>query len=189
MSFDFPSSGHSFLPLQQTSSLTIQTSLPFIAKTAAEKQNENIRFVDFLKQRNSAEVDEEVQRLNQIIEPKIDCTSCGNCCKSLMVNITAEEADRVAARLQITREVFDERYVEKGSHELMIMNKMPCHFLANNACTIYEDRFEGCREFPALHLPQFTGRLFSVMMHYDRCPIIFNVMEELKTTTGFQQEF
>lgn len=174
------------LPLPQIISLTIHTSLPFIAKVAAEKQEENLQFVNFLKERNSEEVDEEVQRINQLVEPNIDCTSCGNCCKSLMVNITAEEADRAAARLQITREVFDEKYVEKGSHELMIMNKMPCHFLANNACTIYEDRFAGCREFPALHLPQFTQRLFSVMMHYERCPIIFNVMEELKSSTGFQ---
>ena len=168
--------------------MNIHTSLPFIAEVAAEKQEENLQFVNFLKERNSEEVDEEVQRLDKLIQPQIDCTSCGNCCKSLMVNITAEEADRAAARLKITREVFDEKYVEKGSHELMIMNKMPCHFLSNNACTIYEDRFAGCREFPALHLPQFTGRLFSVMMHYERCPIIFNVMEELKTTTGFLQQ-
>jgi hypothetical protein len=174
------------LPLPQITSLTIQTSLSFIAKAADEKQEENLRFVEFLKQRNSNEVDEEVHRLNQLVEPRIDCTSCGNCCKSLMINITAAEADRAAARLQITREVFDEKYVEKGSHELMIINQIPCHFLENNACSIYEDRFAGCREFPALHLPQFTGRLFSVMMHYDRCPIIFNVMEEMKSSTGFQ---
>lgn len=165
--------------------MSIQTSLSIIAETADEKQEENLRFADFLKQRNSQAVDEEVQRLNQLIEPKIDCTSCGNCCKSLMINVTAEEADRVAERLQIKRDEFDERYLEKGSHELMIINKIPCHFLADNKCTIYEDRFAGCREFPALHLPYFTGRLFSVMMHYDRCPIIFNVVEELKVSTGF----
>lgn len=168
--------------------MTIQTSLPFIAEVAAGKQDENLQFVAFLKERNGDEVDKEVQRLDQIIQPQIDCTSCGNCCKSLMVNITNEEADRASAHLHMTRETFDATFVEKGSHELMIMNKMPCHFLANNACTIYDVRFAGCREFPALHLPQFTGRLFSVMMHYERCPIIFNVMEELKISTGFQQK-
>jgi hypothetical protein len=52
---------------------------------------------------------------------------------------------------------------------------------------VYEDRFAGCREFPALHLPFFTKRLFTVMMHYSRCPIIFNVVEKLKMKTGFQQ--
>ncbi|MFY7838983.1 MAG: YkgJ family cysteine cluster protein [Lacibacter sp.] len=70
----------------------------------------------------------------------------------------------------------------------MILNKIPCHFLADNKCSIYEVRFAGCREFPALHLPQFNRRLFTVMMHYDRCPIIFNVMEELKSTTHFNAQ-
>ena len=167
--------------------LHIHTSLPYLSQQAAAKQDENNRFVQFLKELNETEVDEEVHRLNAVIEPQINCTSCGNCCKSLMVNITSEEADRASAHLHMTREAFDEKFVEKGSHELMIMNKMPCHFLSNNACTIYDVRFAGCREFPALHLPQFTQRLFTVMMHYERCPIIFNVMEELKHSTGFEQ--
>lgn len=175
------------LTFAEISSLVIHTSLNSIAQLAQEKQEENLRFVTFLKESNGDEVDAEVQRLNQLIEPQIDCTTCGNCCKSLMINVTNDEADRVAARLQITRTAFDEQYLEKGSHELMIINQIPCHFLADNKCTVYEDRFAGCREFPALHLPQFNRRLFSVMMHYERCPIIFNVVEELKLHTGFQQ--
>lgn len=165
--------------------MTVTTSLSFIQQSALEKETENGAFVQFLKERNSEEVDAAVQELNNTIEPQIDCTQCGNCCKSLMVNITATEADRAAAHLHMSRESFDETYVEKGSHELMIMNRMPCAFLSNNACTIYEYRFAGCREFPALHLPEFNKRLFTVMMHYDRCPIIYNVMEALKETTGF----
>jgi Fe-S-cluster containining protein len=165
--------------------LHLQTSLPFIEQAAKQKETENLEFVEQLKQMNVAEVDAAVQQLNKTIEPQIDCTQCGNCCKSLMVNITAAEADKASAHLQLSRAAFDERYVEKGSHELMIMNKMPCAFLSDNKCTVYEVRFAGCREFPALHLPDFTKRLFSVMMHYDRCPIIYNVMEALKTETKF----
>lgn len=183
----FQNTGGLLIPLPQILLLHIHTSLPYLSQQAAAKQDENTRFVQFLKELNEQEVDEEVHRLNAVIEPQINCTSCGNCCKSLMVNITGEEADRASAHLQMTREAFDEKFVEKGSHELMIMNKMPCHFLSNNTCTIYDVRFAGCREFPALHLPQFTQRLFTVMMHYERCPIIFNVMEELKHSTGFEQ--
>jgi uncharacterized protein len=152
---------------------------------AIEKQQENDEFINQLQQMNTAEVDKAVEQLNQLIEPQIDCTQCGNCCKSLMVNITAEEADKAADHLQISREQFDDTFVEKGSHELMIMNKMPCAFLSENKCSIYEVRFAGCREFPALHLPQFNKRLFTVMMHYNRCPIIFNVVEQLKIQTEF----
>ena len=165
--------------------MQLQTSLSIIQQLASEKEEENNAFVSFLKQQNAATIDEEVQALNKSIEPKIDCTSCGNCCKSLMINVTEEEADRVANRLNLSRKQFDETYLEKGSSDLMVINTIPCHFLAHNKCTVYEDRFAGCREFPALHLPHFSKRLFTVMMHYDRCPIIFNVMEELKLKTGF----
>jgi len=68
---------------------------------------------------------------------------------------------------------------------MMIMNKMPCHFLKENKCTVYEQRFSGCKEFPALHLPDFTERLFTTFMHFERCPIIFNVVEQLKLQLNF----
>ncbi len=165
--------------------MQLHTSLQFIQQAAAEKEDENIRFAGFLKQQNELEVDEKVHRLNTVIEKEIDCTACGNCCKTLMINVTESEASRAAARLQLNRDEFDEKYLEKGSHGMMLINAIPCHFLENNKCTIYEDRFEGCREFPALHLPSFTKRLFTVMMHYSRCPIIFNVVEQLKSETGF----
>ena len=165
--------------------MQFQTSLSIIKQLATEKEEENNAFVSFLKQQDASTIDKEVHTLNQSIEPKIDCTGCGNCCKSLMINVTEEEADCVASRLNLNRQQFDETYLEKGSSHLMVINTIPCHFLADNKCTVYEDRFAGCREFPALHLPHFKNRLFTIMMHYDRCPIIFNVMEELKLKTGF----
>jgi len=163
----------------------LQTSLTIIQQLATEKEEENNRFVSFLKQQDMNTTDGQVHKLNKLIEPQIDCTACGNCCKSLMINVTEEEADRVAVRLQLDRKIFDEQYLEKGGYGLMVINTIPCHFLTDNKCTVYEDRFAGCREFPALHLPFFTKRLFTVMMHYNRCPIIFNVVEELKTETRF----
>ncbi|MBV9989122.1 MAG: hypothetical protein JO301_15695, partial [Chitinophagaceae bacterium] len=48
--------------------------------------------------------------------------------------------------------------------------------------------FAGCREFPALHVPGFRNRLFTTFMHYERCPIIFNVMEQLKDVIGFDRD-
>lgn len=125
------------------------------------------------------------QRLDREISPQIDCTACGNCCKTLMIVVTDEEADRLAGRLQMEREAFDGNYLEKGSQGMMIVNRIPCHFLAENKCTVYEDRFAGCREFPALQVAGFRERMFTTFMHYDRCPIIFNVIERLKQELHF----
>jgi Fe-S-cluster containining protein len=97
-----------------------------------------------------------------------------------MINVSDTEADNVAEHLNIPRKKFDDLYIETSLGGKMIINTIPCHFLNNNTCTVYEHRFAGCREFPALHLPQFKDRLFTIFMHYDRCPIIFNVIEQLK---------
>lgn len=105
-----------------------------------------------------------------------------------MVCLNEGEADRLSGHLNMKREDFDLTYLEKGSNGLMIMNRMPCPFLANNKCSVYEYRFEGCKEFPALHMPHFKRRIFTTFMHYDRCPIIFNVVEALKEEMHFTKD-
>ncbi len=166
----------------------IETDLGKIAAFSIAKAGENDLFKIFVKEHNSEEVDNLVSQLDKAISPQINCTDCGNCCKSLMVLISDSEADNLSDHLSQSRETFDKEYLEKGSNGLMIMNRMPCPFLSDNKCSVYEHRFEGCKEFPALHLPNFTRRLFTTFMHYDRCPIIFNVVEQLKDELGFERE-
>lgn len=166
----------------------IHTDLRFIESYAREKQWENDGFRDFVSTHDADEIDQLVSELDSEISPRIDCTSCGNCCKSLMVNINEQEADNLSSHLEMNRSAFDEKYLEKGSNGMMLLNAIPCHFLADNKCTVYEYRFEGCKEFPALHLPGFKKRLFTTFMHYDRCPIIFNVVEQLKERLNFHNE-
>lgn len=165
-----------------------QTDLTAIANFAQTHQAENDRFSAFIKEFNDEAIDAKVQELDALISPIISCTDCGNCCKSLMVCLNESEADRLSAHLTLDRADFDARYLEKGSNGMMIMNQMPCHFLNDNKCTIYEYRFEGCKEFPALHLPHFKRRVFTTFMHYDRCPIIFNVVEALKSAMAFERD-
>ena len=164
------------------------TDLAFLQSFAKDKEQENDRFKEFVREKNDNEVDELVKELDAMVSPKINCTDCGNCCKSLMVCLNEKEANTLSNHLQQSRKEFDEKYLEKGSNGMMIMNQMPCHFLSDNKCTIYEYRFEGCKEFPALHLPHFKRRLFTTFMHYDRCPIIFNVVEQMKDRMDFERD-
>lgn len=163
----------------------LETNLTAIAAIAFEKQKENDAFIGFLKQEHNVDLDTTVSILNDKITPKIDCTACGNCCKSLMIVVEEEEANALSNYRNQTRAEFDLQFIEKGSNGMMLMNAIPCNFLSDNKCTVYEHRFAGCKEFPAMHLPNFKERLFTTFMHYDRCPIIFNVVEELKIATGF----
>ena len=161
------------------------TDLNSILEIASMKASENEAFSSFLRTQDGKTIDKFVHQLNEIISAEMDCTLCGNCCKTLMINISEKEADSVSYHLGQSRNDFDEQYVEKGSSGMMIMNKMPCHFLDDNKCTVYEHRFGSCRDFPAMHLPNFKERLFTTFMHYERCPIIFNVVEQLKTKLNF----
>jgi len=104
-----------------------------------------------------------------------------------MVNIDEEEANNLSAHLGQTRAQFDENYLDKGESGRMVVNAIPCHFLVGNSCSVYEHRFAGCKEFPAFHIPQLKKRMFTTYMHYDRCPIIFNVIENLKLNLHFKK--
>lgn len=164
-----------------------ETNRERIARLAAEREEENRAFREWLNRKDGDEIDTIVHRLNDAIAPQIDCTSCGACCRQLMINVTEYDAERMAGHLQVSTDAFKEKYVECGS-SMMIMNRIPCHFLSDNKCTAYESRFTECREFPDLHKPNFKGRLFATLIHYAMCPIIFNVVEELKTETEFRYE-
>jgi uncharacterized protein len=166
--------------------MAIETNLEQLIFFAKNKQDENKAFQTHLQNLESTEIDNSVMQLNDLITPQIDCTKCGNCCRSLMINVSEQEANQVADHLKLTRLEFDNRYIEKGFGNDMILNTIPCHFLSESSCTIYSNRFNGCREFPALHIPGFNKRLFTIFMHYDRCPIIYNVVEHLKIAVAFE---
>ena len=151
----------------------IETNLLTISLLSNSREQENERFKLFMQPIDSSQVDSKVLELNNTISPKIDCTQCGNCCKSLMIIVSEEEANELSTTLKQTRENFDNQYLEKGTSGMLLINTIPCTFLSENKCTVYDHRFAGCREFPAMHLPNFKQRLFTSFMHYHRCPIIF----------------
>lgn len=166
--------------------MQLETNLQTIAQKSITDALQNERFINYLKQLNEAEVDNAVLELDLTISPQIDCTKCGNCCKTLMINVETPESKIAANHLQISRAEFEDTYIEKSMGGKMVISKIPCHFLHDNKCSIYLSRFAGCKEFPALHLPYIQKRLFTIFMHYGRCPIIFNVVEQLKTRVHFE---
>lgn len=157
------------------------TDLKFIADAAEKNEAANEKFKSILLRLDNAYVDEIVFSVNNEISPQIDCTQCGNCCRSLMINVEKEDALRLATYLGLSAESFENKYIEKSSEgAISVMNIIPCSFLHSNKCTVYDARPNECREFPGLHRPNFMSRLFATFMHYGRCPIVYNVIEELK---------
>lgn len=174
-----------FTNLNKINFIQVTTNRAFIANNAILRFSENEAFRNYLNNRDGLRIDELVFQLNEQIAPQIDCTQCGACCNQLMVNITEAEAAATASFLNQSLESFKQQYVEQGWSDKMIMNAIPCHFLKDCSCTIYEKRFTECRAFPNLDQPNFKSRLFATLIHYGMCPIIYNVIEELKIATGF----
>jgi len=165
----------------------LQTNLTVIAALAEEREEENYQFRLFLKQQDAQQIDDVVHRLNDTIAPQIDCTQCGNCCKTLMITITPDERPFFAKHFKLSPEEAATQYLTQSMEGNTIMSNMPCVFLSDKKCTVYNDRFTDCRNFPNLHQPGFVQRLFSMVMHYGSCPIIYNVMEALKDEVGFRE--
>ena len=165
-----------------------QTDLNTIAAASLAKEEENDDFLRSLKPMDNTDLDALAHQVNNRVSAGIDCTACGNCCKSLVINVTLEEVGTLADYLNLSQQETRDRYIEESQQGNCFINTIPCHFLADNKCTIYEHRFTECRDFPHLHKPGFKARLAGTLMHYGRCPIIYNVIEEMKTQLGFFDE-
>ncbi len=148
-----------------------------------EKENEDFKL--FLKSQDPEDIDHRVFRIQLEVTAATDCTACGNCCRTLMINVEPDELEPLSVRLQISVPEIRSRFIEESSQGQMIINTIPCHFLENSKCTVYESRFSECREFPHLHKKGFTRRLFGTFMHYERCAIISGTIERLKAELSF----
>lgn len=62
---------------------------------------------------------------------------------------------------------------------------LPCPFLKDNLCSIYEDRPSDCSEYPYLYKPWFTRRTWAMLDRTYTCPIVYTVIEELKRSLEF----
>ena len=159
--------------------------LPFIGEEAVAKEAENNHFSQFLKLQEGAKLDSLVHDINHTVSAAIDCTACGNCCQKLIINVTKEEVDGLAMYLDKPVAEVKKQYIEESIGGQCFINSIPCHFLEDKKCSIYEGRFKECRDFPHLHKPGFKERFSGTLMHYGSCPIIYNVVEELKRELGF----
>src|SRR6266498_5620341 len=82
---------------------------------AEQKEDENIRFRQFLKTRCILERDKLdllVFETTRRVWAEIDCTTCANCCRQVQPTFSEEEVDRLARRLGIARQQVIETYLE-----------------------------------------------------------------------------
>lgn len=162
-----------------------ETDLDRIKELGHLREEENQRFRHFLKNRNVQKTDQLVNRLHSDVALQIDCTTCGNCCSQLSPYLSNDDVKKLAEGTRLTVEEVTGLYLETDEQGVSF-RELPCHFLADNKCTIYQHRPETCASFPHLHKPDFKSRSRRTFEYYAICPIIFNVIERLKQATNFE---
>jgi uncharacterized protein len=161
-----------------------------IRTLAREKEDENWEFRRFLKtlETGTEELDERVFRTTQRVWDKIDCTTCANCCREVKPTFSKEDVNRIAARLGMNPQAFVDAHLEHTEADdgnPWQTRTTPCPFLKDNRCSIYEDRPVDCREYPYLFKPEFVSRTMDMLERTFTCPIVYEVIEKLKDSTGF----
>ncbi len=153
-------------------------------RSALKKKLENEEFSKFLREGGITrdKVDAAVARLYQDCVQKIDCTQCANCCKQSSPHLNHEDLRRIAKRLHRTQADFKRLFLVKdvdfGDYGF---TRKPCPLLENDRCIVYPDHPQECREYPHLDKPDFVSRLVNFMENYEVCPIVFHVIEGLKS--------
>ena len=162
--------------------------MPIITDLQQIRQLADQRHDEFEVMRYTLEFDDDLDdsmldaRIDQIAEPiiaAIDCTQCANCCRSLDVYLTPEDAQRLADGVQIPVDQIITRYVNRDSaaavEEWGKFRARPCAFLDGKLCSVYAHRPESCRIYPVF-TPDFRWTLADTIAGAALCPIIYNVL-------------
>ncbi len=155
-----------------------------------KKRNENFRFRSFMKSRDHS--DRILRRIAEGVQAQIDCTACGNCCKTSTTAIGDRDVARLARHLRISREQFLADYTmldDEGALSLKFSPETGCVFLEGKLCSVYEARPDTCLRYP--HLVRGAGSIASRMWSFvDRasiCPIVYNSLEAFKQELRFRR--
>jgi uncharacterized protein len=164
-----------------------------IRALAQEKADENWRFREFLKGQcdlEPGELDRRVFETTRRVWAGIDCTACANCCRQVKPSFSEDEVMRLARRFGMKRRQFIERYLERtevNSENPWQTRTKPCPFLKDNRCSVYEDRPADCSGYPYLYKPGFVFRTMAMIERISTCPIVYEVIEDLKKSLGFSR--
>ena len=119
---------------------------------------------------------------------KIDCTNCANCCKTLSPQVTNTDIEPIASFLQISEAEFIEKYLKIGDENKYEMNALPCPFLEENKCTIYDIRQGVCREYPHTNKERFNHRRYTHIGNTEICPAVYHILETMKNRFGWRDK-
>jgi Fe-S-cluster containining protein len=153
----------------------------FKAKASKKKKTYNTFLKGIHSRKNGKDINKMAVVYDKEAFQKIDCLSCGNCCKTMTPTFTQTDISRISKHLNVSKAAFIEKYLERDKKD-WVNKKQPCQFLGNdNKCSIYEIRPVDCAGFPHTHKtnPGFVGASSVNREFFWRCPIVYHVVDAI----------
>lgn len=158
-----------------------------LERLALKKENENYRFRRFLKNHaDEEELDKQFKRLHEKYFRVYDCSKCRNCCKKLGISMTEEELDKICDYLHLDKGSYVEENLNEKYGEYSFKNTK-CQFLnEDNSCMVSSCLPITCKEFPYTNKPERLFSLLNIVANAKVCPVIYEILEELKKEYHFR---
>jgi len=159
-----------------------------LKKMAFAKGDENYRFMNYLKGINPSKLDSLFVELSEKYLTEDFCLSCANCCRSLDPRFSKGEIRSLVNELEISMSEFMNKYVDLEKSDGYILKTNSCPFLHENKCQIYTNRPHPCRSYPHLDKKIMAHRLIEVIDNSSVCPVVYQVLEDLKEEFNWKDE-
>jgi Fe-S-cluster containining protein len=146
-------------------------------KRSAEHQKQ---YKQFLQRADKNKVLKKLPTLHDEAFEKIDCLSCGNCCKNYSPRFKTTDIKRISKHLRMKEGDFINTYLNLDTDGDYVAKTAPCPFLgADNYCSIYEERPGDCARFPYTDEDVLIKRPQITQKNSTFCPIVHYVLEKL----------
>jgi uncharacterized protein len=121
--------------------MEIERDLKRIERLARDREEANWAFRSFLKASDwsTNKIDSTVHQLYREVSSQIDCTSCANCCRKFQIFLTRADVNRLAKAEGLPVNLFRAQTIQPTEdREGEPFNALPCPFLRDNRCSVYE---------------------------------------------------
>ncbi len=146
-------------------------------KKSADHQKQ---YKKYLHRANKNKVLKALPGLHDEAFTKIDCLTCGNCCKGYSPRFKTPDIKRISKHLKIKEGDFINTYLFVDNEGDYVLKTKPCSFLgADNYCSIYEVRPSDCARFPYTDEDVLLKRQPLTLKNSSFCPAVYFVLEKL----------
>lgn len=133
-----------------------------------------------LKKKKPKNLDSVFQDAHDEAFEKIDCLSCGNCCKTTSPIFRDVDVKRIAKKFKTSTREFENEYLKKDEDGDLVLQSSPCAFLEEgNSCFIYDVRPQACREYPHTNRKKVAQVLDLTLKNLEICPAVKITVEKV----------